>query len=113
MVNIDDSFLSTSTGYQYLDDLDYITQEMDDWYLVSSFIFPLALIPGPQRYLCDAGGSVVITGTISAWTVRGRYNANQTSRRGAGPFLPRALPNKRGLPTLAGVRTFRGLCSYD
>lgn len=27
-------FLSTSLGYQYLDRLDYITQEMDDWYLV-------------------------------------------------------------------------------
>lgn len=26
-------FLSTSLGYQYLDGLDYITQEMDDWYL--------------------------------------------------------------------------------
>ncbi|KAL8929396.1 MAG: hypothetical protein Q9172_000447 [Xanthocarpia lactea] len=26
-------FLSTSLGYQYLDRLDYITQEMDDWFL--------------------------------------------------------------------------------
>ena len=26
-------FLSTSLGYQYLDGLDYITQEMDDWFL--------------------------------------------------------------------------------
>ncbi|MCJ1306659.1 hypothetical protein MMC25_000302 [Agyrium rufum] len=26
-------FLSTSLGYQYLNGLDYITQEMDDWYL--------------------------------------------------------------------------------
>ena len=26
-------FLSTSTGYQYLDGLDYITHEMDDWFL--------------------------------------------------------------------------------
>jgi len=26
-------FLSTSIGYQYLDDLDYISQEMDDWFL--------------------------------------------------------------------------------
>ncbi|KAJ5529642.1 hypothetical protein N7527_003035 [Penicillium freii] len=26
-------FLSTSVGYHYLDDLDYITQEMDDWFL--------------------------------------------------------------------------------
>ncbi|KAI9673408.1 MAG: hypothetical protein M1817_002870 [Caeruleum heppii] len=26
-------FLSTSTGYHYLDGLDYITQEMDDWFL--------------------------------------------------------------------------------
>ncbi|KAI9784054.1 MAG: hypothetical protein M1816_001085 [Peltula sp. TS41687] len=26
-------FLSTSLGYRYLDDLDYITQEMDDWFL--------------------------------------------------------------------------------
>lgn len=26
-------FLSTSVGYQYLDDLDYISQEMDDWFL--------------------------------------------------------------------------------
>ncbi|KAI9826112.1 MAG: hypothetical protein M1832_000561 [Thelocarpon impressellum] len=26
-------FLSTSTGYHYLNDLDYITQEMDDWFL--------------------------------------------------------------------------------
>ena len=26
-------FLSTSVGYHYLDGLDYITQEMDDWYL--------------------------------------------------------------------------------
>ena len=26
-------FLSTSIGYQYLDGLDYITQEMDDWFL--------------------------------------------------------------------------------
>ena len=26
-------FLSTSSGYQYLDGLDYITQEMDDWFL--------------------------------------------------------------------------------
>lgn len=26
-------FLSTSVGYQYLDGLDYITQEMDDWFL--------------------------------------------------------------------------------
>ncbi|KAI9755625.1 MAG: 54S ribosomal protein L13 [Chaenotheca gracillima] len=26
-------FLSTSIGYHYLDDLDYITQEMDDWFL--------------------------------------------------------------------------------
>jgi rapamycin-insensitive companion of mTOR len=25
-------FLSTSIGYHYLDDLDYITQEMDDWF---------------------------------------------------------------------------------
>lgn len=29
-------FLSTSIGYQYLDGLDYITQEMDDWFLVSA-----------------------------------------------------------------------------
>ena len=29
------SFLSTSLGYQYLHGLDYITQEMDDWFLVS------------------------------------------------------------------------------
>ena len=29
------SFLTTSLGYQYLDGLDYITQEMDDWFLVS------------------------------------------------------------------------------
>jgi hypothetical protein len=29
-------FLSTSLGYRYLDDLDYITQEMDDWFLVST-----------------------------------------------------------------------------
>ena len=28
-------FLSTSLGYQYLDGLDYITREMDDWFLVS------------------------------------------------------------------------------
>ena len=28
------SFLSTSLGYQYLHGLDYITQEMDDWFLV-------------------------------------------------------------------------------
>lgn len=28
-------FLSTSIGYHYLDGLDYITQEMDDWFLVS------------------------------------------------------------------------------
>jgi hypothetical protein len=26
-------FLSTSVGYHYLDELDYITQEMDDWFL--------------------------------------------------------------------------------
>ncbi|KAF2672574.1 cytosolic regulator pianissimo [Microthyrium microscopicum] len=26
-------FLSTSVGYQYLDELDYITREMDDWFL--------------------------------------------------------------------------------
>jgi rapamycin-insensitive companion of mTOR len=26
-------FLSTSVGYQYLDELDYITKEMDDWFL--------------------------------------------------------------------------------
>ncbi|KAL9082136.1 MAG: hypothetical protein Q9159_006677 [Coniocarpon cinnabarinum] len=26
-------FLSTSLGYHYLDDLDYISQEMDDWFL--------------------------------------------------------------------------------
>ncbi|KAI9893756.1 MAG: hypothetical protein M1814_005972 [Vezdaea aestivalis] len=26
-------FLSTSVGYHYLNDLDYITQEMDDWFL--------------------------------------------------------------------------------
>lgn len=26
-------FLSTSIGYHYLDDLDYISQEMDDWFL--------------------------------------------------------------------------------
>lgn len=26
-------FLSTSVGYHYLDNLDYITQEMDDWFL--------------------------------------------------------------------------------
>ena len=30
------SFLSTSLGYQYLHGLDYITQEMDDWFLVCS-----------------------------------------------------------------------------
>lgn len=29
-------FLSTSLGYRYLDELDYITQEMDDWFLVST-----------------------------------------------------------------------------
>ena len=31
-----DRFLSTSLGYRYLEDLDYITQEMDDWFLVST-----------------------------------------------------------------------------
>ena len=30
-------FLSTSLGYKYLDGLDYITQEMDDWFLVRSY----------------------------------------------------------------------------
>ncbi|KAI4107393.1 MAG: hypothetical protein L6R37_001624 [Teloschistes peruensis] len=32
-------FLSTSLGYQYLDRLDYITQEMDDWYLGRNYSY--------------------------------------------------------------------------
>ncbi|KAL9596570.1 MAG: hypothetical protein Q9219_005697 [cf. Caloplaca sp. 3 TL-2023] len=30
-------FLSTSSGYQYLDRLDYITQEMDDWFSLRNY----------------------------------------------------------------------------
>ena len=32
-------FLSISLGYQYLDRLDYILQEMDDWFLASHITF--------------------------------------------------------------------------
>ena len=37
-LKISSRFLSTSIGYHYLDGLDYITQEMDDWFLVSGYI---------------------------------------------------------------------------
>lgn len=32
-------FLSTSVGYHYLDGLDYITQEMDDWFLGRNYAY--------------------------------------------------------------------------
>lgn len=37
MMYVDDfvRFLSTSVGYHYLNELDYINREMDDWFHVS------------------------------------------------------------------------------
>ncbi|KAL8813559.1 MAG: hypothetical protein Q9223_004887 [Gallowayella weberi] len=50
-------FLSTSLGYQYLDRLDYITQEMDDWFLgrnntyvtLVEAMFTRGLSPSPEH----------------------------------------------------------------
>lgn len=53
-------FLSTSLGYQYLDRLDYITQEMDDWFSLRNYRYVTlveasltraftALTQGPSR----------------------------------------------------------------
>lgn len=60
-------FLSTSVGYHYLDGLDYITKEMDDWFLgrndtyvtlvEASLARALADVPEkPQSSLDDASG---------------------------------------------------------
>ena len=55
------SFLSTSIGYQYLDGLDYITQEMDDWFLVGQqtpMLCRYLYSPGTKREVCDFGRSI-------------------------------------------------------
>ena len=46
-------FLSTSTGYHYLDDLDYITREMDDWFLGRNDSYVAVVEASLARALAD------------------------------------------------------------
>ena len=46
-------FLSTSVGYKYLDELDYITREMDDWFLGRNDSYVALIEAGLARALAD------------------------------------------------------------
>ena len=46
-------FLSTSVGYKYLDELDYITREMDDWFLGRNDSYVALVEAGLARALAD------------------------------------------------------------
>ncbi|KAI9659927.1 MAG: hypothetical protein M1821_001279 [Bathelium mastoideum] len=46
-------FLSTSTGYHYLDGLDYITKEMDDWFLGRNDSYVAVVEASLARALAD------------------------------------------------------------
>ncbi|KAL9066493.1 MAG: hypothetical protein Q9157_007127 [Trypethelium eluteriae] len=46
-------FLSTSTGYHYLDGLDYITREMDDWFLGRNDSYVAVVEASLARALAD------------------------------------------------------------
>jgi hypothetical protein len=47
-------FLSTSVGYQYLDELDYITREMDDWFLGRNDSYVAVIESSLARALTDS-----------------------------------------------------------
>ena len=49
-------FLSTSIGYHYLDDLDYISQEMDDWFLGRNEIYVRLVEASVAKALSGAQG---------------------------------------------------------
>jgi hypothetical protein len=46
-------FLSTSVGYKYLDELDYITKEMDDWFLGRNDTYVAVIEGSLARALAD------------------------------------------------------------
>lgn len=46
-------FLSTSKGFQYLQDMSYIEGEMDDWYMVR--MLRSAILPWQCMYFIDVG----------------------------------------------------------
>ncbi|KAL8994089.1 MAG: hypothetical protein Q9169_005845 [Polycauliona sp. 2 TL-2023] len=56
-------FLSTSLGYQYLDRLDYITQEMDDWFLGRNNSY-VTLVEA----ILNRGFSASLNGTLQSHT---------------------------------------------
>ena len=60
-------FLSTSVGYHYLNELDYIHREMDDWFHVSwsdHQLTPnvLTAIEGTKRLVCSHRGGLAGAG---------------------------------------------------
>ncbi|QDS75740.1 hypothetical protein FKW77_008368 [Venturia effusa] len=52
-------FLSTSVGYNYLDELDYITREMDDWFLGRNDSYVALIEASLARALADIPDKVV------------------------------------------------------
>ncbi|TLD37620.1 hypothetical protein E2P81_ATG04432 [Venturia nashicola] len=52
-------FLSTSVGYNYLDELDYITREMDDWFLGRNDSYVAVIEASLARALADIPDKLV------------------------------------------------------
>ena len=66
-------FLSTSIGYHYLDDLDYISQEMDDWFLGRNETYVNLVEASVTKALSDVQGSARTTTEDTSETQRSGF----------------------------------------
>jgi hypothetical protein len=95
-------FLSTSVGYKYLDELDYITREMDDWFLGRNDSYVALVEAGLARALMQNAndkrrGDYALFGGPHHHHHHGQEDPNQVDLSDPG-----ANAHARGLPAAGG-----------